>query len=104
MTFQIGDKVLVTKDYMGAKITGLTAIVIGYNPSHGISLEFEETIKGVYESLWHSCKEKGKYGYCWNVPSTHLELAEADGRSPIERKCRRLWNKSRWAINYSLTY
>lgn len=81
---------------MQAEITGLTATVIGFSPMHGISLEFEQPILGVAEYHWHDCQGKGKHGFCWNVPADHLEFVEKDTRNPIEKKCRRLWNASKF--------
>lgn len=95
-SFQIDDVVLVTHNYMGASITGLKARVIGYHDRHGISLEFDQPVPGIGFYERHSCRGKSKLGYCWNVPPEYLELVEEDGKSPVEKKCRRLWNKSRF--------
>lgn len=94
--FKIGDTVLVKRDYMGAKITGLHAEVIGLESVHGVSLEFDVLVPGIKDYERHCCGDKGEYGYCWNVPPSYLILVEKDHRSPIERKCRKLWNQSKW--------
>lgn len=74
---KIGDKVIVTKNHERRglnSIKGLKGKIVEINDNQ-IGIQFEEKIEN-----GHSCsgygRAKGRTGYCWYIPPSHIKPAK----------------------------